>query len=267
MTNDDPTTISDLVRVSDAYFKVYAKATYFRDRIKVFKPNIPYNKLLPGLEPSKKVKRGPRSPGEMSPEDLERSIRRSKKRVREYSEYNKFEILATFTFKTDRQNIPKNMAKMNTWLKNQRKRNGKFDYLFVAEFHKDGTSIHFHALIRGYKGKLIEATNSKTGKPVMKHGRQKYNFAGYRHGFAEAQLIKDTPESHGKVGNYVGKYITKDMTPALFGKHRYWRSSGVKPPKTEDNPSWLKNTETLIGTPCEYGVIYELPLSARAQGA
>jgi hypothetical protein len=267
MPVDDPTIISDLVRVTDAYFKVYAKATYFRDRIKVFKPNIPYNKLLPGLEPSERVKRGPRNTEKMSPEDIERSIRRSKKRVREYSEYNKFEILATFTFKTDRQNIPGCMAKMNTWLKNQQKRTGEFDYLVVAEFHKDGKSIHFHALIRGYKGKLIDATHPRTGKPLKKHGRQVYNFASYRHGFSEARLIEDTPESHAKVGNYVGKYITKDMTPALFGKHRYWRSSGVKPPETEDNPSWLEDAETLIGTPCEYGVMYELPLSARAQGA
>ena len=123
--------ISELtdVAVTDAYFKVYAKATYFRDRIKVFKPNIPYSKLLPSLEPSVRVKKGPRSSGKMSPEDTERSVRRSKKMVREYSEYNKFEILATFTFKSDRQNIPKCMSKMNTWIKNQHKRNVCFDYL------------------------------------------------------------------------------------------------------------------------------------------
>lgn len=260
--------ISDLVdvKLTDAYFKVYAKATYFNDRIKVFKPNIPYYKLNSGLEPSKNLKKKPRNPGMMSPEDVERSIRRSKKRVREYSQYNKFEILATFTFKADRQNIPKCMTKMKTWLKNQQKRNGEFDYLVVAEFHKDGKSVHFHALIRGYKGKLAEAINPRTGKPLKKYGRQVYNFAGYRHGFAEAQIIEDNPESHAKVGNYVGKYITKDMTPALFGKHRYWRSSGVRPPETEDNPTWLIDSATLTGIPCKYGVMFEFPLSARTQG-
>ena len=217
------------------------------------------------IEPKKKLTRKPPNSGTRSPEDLERSIRRSKKAVREYSEYNKFEILATFTFKSDRQNIPKCMTRMNTWLKNQQKRNGEFQYLFVPEFHKDGKTVHFHALIRGYKGKLKEAIHPRTGKPLIKYGRQAYNFAEYRHGFAEAQMIEDTPESHAKVGNYVGKYITKDMTPALFGKHRYWRSSGVKPPETEDNPAWF-DISTSKGTPTKYGEIFEFPLSVRTRG-
>ncbi len=260
--------ISKLVDVAgtEAYFKVYSKATYFRDRIRVFVPNIPYDKVLPGLEPAEKSKGKPRKPGNTSPEDIERSIRRSKKMVRDYCEYNKFEIFATFTFKTDRQNISKCTAKMNTWLKNQQKRTGGFEYLIVPEFHKDGKSVHYHGLIKGYEGKLDEAINPKTGQPIIKSGRQTCNFAGYRHGFAEAQLIKDTPESHARVGNYVGKYITKDMTPALFGKHRYWRSSGLSLPETEDNPSWLEHTATPEGIPCEYGVIYEFPISVRTQG-
>jgi hypothetical protein len=261
--------LSELINIesTDAYFTVYAKATYFRDQIRVFKPNTPYNKLLPGLKPIEKAKGRSRNQGTVSPEDSERSIRRSKKMVRDYCQYNKFEILATFTFKSERQNILRCMAKMNTWLKNQQKRSGSFDYLIVAEFHKDGQSVHFHALFKGFKGKLTEAIHPRTGQSLKKYGRQVYNFAGYRHGFAEAQLIKDEPESHAKVGNYVGKYITKDMTPALFGKHRYWRSSGVIPPETEDNPAWLKDAKSSKVTVCEYGVIFEFPISVRTQGA
>lgn len=259
--------LSELMNIesTDAYFTVYAKATYFRDRIRVFKPNTPYNKLLPGLNPIKTAKGKLRNQGTVSPEDSERSVRRSKKMVRDYCQYNKFEIFATFTFSTDRQNIPKNMAKMNTWLENQRKRTGKFEYLIVPEFHKDGRSLHFHALVKGYKGKLTQAISPKTGKPLNKRG-QVFSFAGYRHGYSRAQLITDTPESHAKVGNYVGKYITKDMTPALFGKHRYWRSSGVKSPETEDNPAWLKEAKPSKVTICEYGGIFEFPTSVRTQG-
>src|SRR5690606_37057624 len=106
------------------------------------------------------------------------------------------------------------------------KRNGKFEYLIIPEFHKD-MALHFHALIKGYKGKIKKAINPKTNKPLTKNGRLIYVFPGYTSAFNNVQKIEQTPESHKKVGSYIRKYITKDM-PILFGKNRYWASNSLK---------------------------------------
>ena len=238
----------------ESVFLVTAVATYYPAFTKVFVPSIPYEKLLPDMEPiGKKILYATNGIAKTSNEDdLERSIRRTKASIRDYAINNQFELFATFTFKNDRYDNQKTKVKMNNWLKNQKKRTGKFEYLIVSEFHKDKKALHFHALIKGYKGKLEPATNPKTNKII----KNVFQFPSYTLGFNNVKKIDNDPRSSAKVGNYIRKYITKDM-PVFHSQHRYWVSSNVKRPTKEDNPNWyhLFKPDTTYVT--EYGTIYE----------
>jgi hypothetical protein len=208
--------------------------------IKVFEPFTPYEKIKPNYEPVKKLLQGKAKPGLEKPEDIERSLRRTKNKVRDYVLCNHFDWFVSFTFDTNRYDINASKDKMSRWLKNQQKRNKNLSYLIVSEYHKDGKAIHFHAVIKNYKGKYIRANNPKTNKPLIQKGRQVYNFTSFRSGFTNAQKIDNSPESRLKIAGYISKYITKDMM-VLFGKNRYRRSQDLKLPASEENPSdWYK---------------------------
>jgi hypothetical protein len=235
----------------EASYKVYASATYYPDFVRVYIPNEPYDKLLPGMERKSVLVRTKIGSGEATETDIERSLRRSKKAIRDYALCNKFELFATFTFKDDRQNIARSKTKMANWLKNQQKRKGRFEYLIVPEFHKDRESLHFHALIKNYSGEVKAATHN--GQPVIKRGRQYYELPSYQSGFTNVKKIDNTLESHTKIGFYVSKYITKDM-PLFFGKNRYWASGGLALPRTEDNPdTWYLRQAPQNTHETEYG--------------
>ncbi len=210
-----------------ASYKVYSIETQYPASRRIFIPIRPIKKLSPGMEPDQKAVQGP---GNNKEDNLERSLRRTKRVIRDLALCNRFELFATFTFKADRYDIPKCKSKMANWFKNQQKRNGKFQYLVVAEYHKDG-ALHFHALIKGYKGKLKPAINSNTGKRI----KGRYNLPGYTHGFTDVTKIKQTSEDLGKAANYLCKYITKDM-PVMFGKNRYWASKQLERPIIIENP-------------------------------
>jgi hypothetical protein len=155
----------------------------------------------------------------------EDSIRRTKTNISDIILCTNFELFVTFTFKEDRQDILKTKKKMSLWLKQQQQIHGKFEYILVPEFHKDGKAIHFHGLLRGYKGQLKDSKKVQNGRTI-------YNIESYKKGFTTAVEI----DNSDKVANYVKKYITKDM-PLLPGKKRYWVSTGIKRPDVYLNPN------------------------------
>ena len=53
----------------------------------------------------------------------ERSIRRTKKCIKEYVLCNPFSIFATFTFAENRYDVDEKKRQISCWLKNQQKRN------------------------------------------------------------------------------------------------------------------------------------------------
>lgn len=165
---------------------------------------------------------------------LERSVRRTKKRVRDYILCNSFTIFVTFTFRDNRYDIEEKRRQMSNWLKNQQKRNGNFKYIAIPERHADG-ALHFHALLTDYPGKISAAMNPKTGRPLSKYGQQVYYFPEYTLGFSNFRLVNSSIEDHIKVATYVSKYITKDM-PIFKGKKRYFCSQGLDTPRLIDNP-------------------------------
>ena len=179
-------------------------------------------------------------------DDIERSLRKTKTLIADYVLCNDFELFATFTFSpkktSDRFKPEVVKLQMANWLKNQQARYGKFSYLIVSEFHADRKALHFHALIKGYKGILEETGKSSKGRLI-------YYFKSYTLGFNSAVKI-DNPE---KVSSYIRKYITKDM-PQFRGKHRFWATHDLTKPRAQDNINLAA-----LGTPDkthenEYGV-------------
>lgn len=223
-------------------YHVWVQAIWYPPYVVLYRPNVPFLKNNLGVEEIK------------DPDDItdnipqsetneERATRRAKKAIRDYAVCNEFDMFVTFTFKADRDDIPKCISRMHHWIKNQNKRTGSFGYLIVMEFHSDGKSVHFHALLKGYKGKVTPAINPKTGKHVIQNGRQCYSLPGYTAGFTTMTYVDTDPLSRLKTAAYLGKYITKDM-PVFANKNRYWASKGLAKPIREDNPArWYLDLE------------------------
>jgi hypothetical protein len=238
---------------------IEAQATYYPDMVQIFIPKMPIvstagkrrcetasfpgNEELEYIELSKKFDEI--TGVELSNIDresaLERSLRRAKKRIGDYILCNDFDMFATFTVKDDRQNNERSRKKVLGWLKNQRTRNGKFRYLVVPEFHKDGTSLHFHALLGSYTGGIQQAINPKTNRPLVQKGATVFQISGYTLGFTNVKLIGTKQEDRTRLSAYLKKYITKEM-PAFERKQRYWVSKGLDLPLIENNPEhWYKH--------------------------
>lgn len=241
-----------------AKIEVKAVARYYPGYIRVYEPFVPLHKTTSDWELSYKPKVNvPAAESKSSIESAaERSIRRSQKIVSDYLACNRFELFGTITFGGDRRHdIDHTKKQFNTWLKNQRDRNGRFKYVFVPEYHKDG-ALHFHGVMADYTGKLKRSRNAKTGNLLYgKRGNPRYDLAEFKLGFTRIEPIGQTTEDHGKVGSYIRKYITKDMVD-IFGKKRFWASQGLSKPICEDNPYWYTNAEPTGVYENEYGKIY-----------
>lgn len=237
---------------------VEAQAIYYPNMISVYVPKSPIIRHGAGFENPRRTAIGrleDDADTEIKETNLERSLRRSKKLIRDYALCNDFDMFATFTFATDRQDIDKTKQRMSDWLKNQRNRNGKFRYIIVPEFHKDGVSLHFHALFGGYDGKIEQAINPKTGKQLTQNGRAVYQLSGYTLGFNNIKLLGTNIEDKQKVSSYIQKYITKDM-PIFHGRQRYWASKGLTLPNVEDNPEkWYLHIKPDWSIELDHGTI------------
>jgi len=237
-----------------APYLVYAKQTDFSKFIRIYIPRCPYAKNTINTNKRRSTSALPKPPRE---NDVEKSLRRTRKAIKGYALNNDFEIFGTFTYKHDRQNIEKCKSKFSNWLKNIQKRYGKIEYIAVPEFHKDGKSIHFHVLIKGYKGKIRRAINPHTGKLLVKKGHKIYELPSYRSGYNTIKMIDKKESTSTKVAFYLQKYITKDM-PRLFRKNRYWVSRGLNKPQTTNNPEeWYTNIKPDRVYPNDYGQILE----------
>lgn len=234
-----------------SYF-INARQKTYLNSTEIYLPNNPYEKLEDGYELSNKQSTTNTLPSTTSEEvKLERSRRRTYTAVKDLALSNIFELFATFTFKAGREDAELCRQKMNGWLKRQRKKDKAFQYLIVSELHKDGVSLHFHALMSGYTGPMVRAINPKTGRPLIKRHRKVYDFPNYTLGHVDVYIIGDTEEDRIRSGFYLLKYIKKDM-PVFKNKKRYWSSRGLNKPLTIENPEewYLAVTpDHLIETP------------------
>jgi len=198
---------------------------------------------IPLTEEEKWLRRNPlhaRTPEQIE-EDREASIRKSKTKIADIVECNKWDLWLTFTFdpkKVAPDNHEEGRRRLTKWLENQQKRHGKMQYILVPEHHKSG-ALHFHILMQGFKGKLIEGRNAKKGGTLLKtkSGKQIWVVKSWSrtNGWANGVYV----DNHPKLASYLTKYITKDM-PLLPGKKRYWASKGVKRPQTKLNTGFTE---------------------------
>lgn len=154
-----------------------------------------------------------------------------KRKIRHYILANDFQFFVTFTIDPQKGNsLDYDTAKsiLLKWCETQRKMKGKFDYIFIPEFHKSGR-VHFHGVLGNCNFELIEAVNPKTGKVLKRNGRQVYNLPVWKYGFTDVEIIEDKE----RTSSYMTKYVTKELmsNKEMFGKKRYFPSRGLKVPE------------------------------------
>lgn len=160
-------------------------------------------------------------------ENLRRSIRRARVKVRDYALSTDMKYFVTFTLdelKIDRRDIHVITKKLNKWLNNMVGRYG-LTYVMVPELHKDG-AVHFHGLLTDAlpvvdSGTVIPRGGEKPKRPYSEAqrrawlrdgGRIVYNLPAWPYGFTTALKLEGCYE---KAVNYVCKYISKYLNEDL----------------------------------------------------
>lgn len=199
-----------------------------------------------------RVREDPRSDSEQSPsrgkpeaqaEDIQRSMRRARAKVRRMALANEFAYFVTLTLdasKVDRYDGAAVVKKLNAWASNAVQRHG-LRYILVPELHRDG-AIHFHgffndALPAEDSGTIRVPWAKKPRKPrsaaqraewLAAGGRVVYNLPAWTLGFTTAlELYGEYPAAVA----YVCKYIGKDGTKP--GGRWYYSGGDLKEPRAE----------------------------------
>lgn len=187
----------------------------------------------------------PKSPDSETRDD---SLRRSKTAVSDIVRLNIFNFFVTLTLsesEIDRTSPREIIKKTRSVLSNLVERYG-LKYILVAEYHKDGKSIHFHGFISGniktVDSGTVKAPNIK--KPIkIETAKRKgipleacktvYNLPQWKLGFSTAIALDNKNEDTSALEGYILKYITKDAQK-IFGKYYLSGGKGLdrKPPVT-----------------------------------
>lgn len=137
---------------------------------------------------------------EAKAEDIARSMRRAKSKLRRLALSNDFKWFVTLTLdpaKVDRYDPGQVVRKLTTWAHNQVRRRG-LRYILVPERHKDG-ALHFHGFFNDALDAVPSGHKDKAGHMI-------YNLPGWCLGFTAA--IEVYGDYAGAVA-YVCKYIGK----------------------------------------------------------
>lgn len=159
---------------------------------------------------------------ESSQEDINRSMRRARSKLRRLALANDFRWFVTLTLdpqKVDSHSGADVVKKLNAWCSNMVQRKG-LKYILVPERHKKG-GIHFH----GFFNDCLEVVDSGH---TDKQGHTIYNLPQWSLGFTTAIELYD---NYSKAVGYVCKYVGKQgEKPA----GRWYYSGGdLKEPETE----------------------------------
>ena len=176
-------------------------------------------------------------------EDIERSMRRARAKVRRIALSNDFKYFVTLTLdkdKVDRYDAAAVVKKLNTWCSNAVQRDG-LRYILVPERHRDG-ALHFHGFFNDAlqvedSGTMRVPGSKKPRKPRSATQRQEwlsaggvtvYNLPKWSFGFSTAMELYG---AYPAAVAYVCKYIGKDGTKPLG---RWYYSGGdLQQPRVE----------------------------------
>lgn len=156
-------------------------------------------------------------------EDMERSMRRARAKLRRLALANDFEYFVTLTLdpaKVDRYDGAAVMKVVNRWLDNMVRRHG-LRYILVPERHQDG-AYHFHGFMAGRGLKLSDSG-------IQWDGRAVYNLPQWGLGFSTAQALYGS--YHAAVA-YCCKYIGKQAGERPLGRW-YYSGGALQEPMKE----------------------------------
>ncbi len=185
-------------------------------------------------------------------ERTRRQLYAIRRRIKGYALANDFKWFATLTFdpgKVNSLDYGAAKATLLRWCRRTRDRHGKFDYLLIPELHKSG-AVHFHGLLGDVPAGFEQAANPRTGKPIIRHGRQAYNLTDWEYGFSDCEPIEDRE----RAASYITKYVTSALLTdkEMYNKKRYFNSQGLKKPTV--TYEMRDNTELGRFTP-NFGVV------------
>ena len=153
------------------------------------------------------------------------NILRSKRKVRELALSNDFEYFVTLTVSPlfcDRTDLDIIISALRKYLKKYKRKHEDFAYILIAEKHKDGSSYHFHGLMKGIDKEDIYKNKMGYNSCYF------FDDIGFN-SFSKIQSLE-------RVSNYITKYITKDLCKTSSG-HSYFCSRGlVRPTVTHYMP-------------------------------
>lgn len=172
----------------------------------------------------------------------DKAQKRAQAKLRDYIVSNPdMNIFFTLTFSAEKVNREDYMTVQNVvnrWFDNRVRRNG-LKYVAVAEYHKDGKSVHYHGLCNecckltdsgtirapGHKKPIKVATADRY--KISDSDRQTvYNISDWCYGFSTALRCTGSVFA---VARYIGKYITKQGNNRVGGRY-YYHSNNLKEP-------------------------------------
>lgn len=149
-----------------------------------------------------------------------RAVRRAKVNTFDCIECNPdLDVFATLTIApdaADRTSWDECYGLLRQWLSNRVQRRG-LKYIAVPEYHKDGKSIHFHAIFNSGALRMVRA-RSPTGRALCRKGKPIYNLDDVTFGWTTAQYITGE-DSQDKVAKYIYKYMGKQMGAKIGGRY------------------------------------------------
>ena len=176
-------------------------------------------------------------------EDIERSMRRARAKVRRMALSNDFQYFVTLTLDqmmVDRYDMGAVVKKLNAWCSNMVQRKG-LRYILVPERHKDG-AIHFHGFFNaalpvedsgtirlpGGKKPRRPRSDKQRAEWLAAGGRVVYNLPGWPLGYTTAmELYGEYPAAVAYVCKYIGKAGEKP------GGRWYYSGGDLKEPAVE----------------------------------
>lgn len=200
-------------------------------RAKGWEPTEDYGR--PGKAPKQKGEPERSGTAEAKAEDVERSMRRARAKVRRLALANDFRWFVTLTLdpqKIDRYSPDVVIRKLNQWCSNQVKRKG-LRYVLVPERHKDG-ALHFHGFFSGDLEAVASGHHDQSGHMI-------YNLPAWTLGFTAAvEVYGDYVTAVAYVCKYIGKQGEKPG-----GRWYYSGGDLVEPKVTYADISWREMEE------------------------
>lgn len=139
-------------------------------------------------------------------QDLQRSMRRARAKLRRLALANDFRWFVTLTLdpaKIDRNDGAAVARALGRWADNMVRRKG-LKYILVPELHRKG-GIHFHGFFNDAVKVIDSGHMDAAGHPI-------YNLPEWTLGFTTAiELYGDYPSAVGYVSKYIGKQDVRPM--------------------------------------------------------